>query len=363
VIRSASFFADGIDFALVALWGIAVLVPLMLFQVAVESGILSRTWRIAFRPLVRPVFVANCWSLLAGIPTMIINAGISAILLPDDLAGYFARYSLAAIVGTMIYLIITILVEGFSLWRWLKGQNPPLSRRSFWLGVILANTASYAVLAPLHYLATRPIHNVKQFTSDTAWANQPPAQIIYIDPKTQHLKSIYSDGSRAKTLVPRLVVDYIVTSNLDLILFSETNGIRYLCRPGGEATEKGNAIDLKPFAERATFGPRDKEHWNVENSSGDWKAWAEPGLGNHLRVYRTNNAQESRIYLGVNPGFLHLPDFQFAFSDPVFISNGQECLFQSGPAIYLLDIAQRRVGKVTAGTGFILITPAFAKSP
>src|SRR5436305_482310 len=102
----------------------------------------------------------------------------------------------------ILYFVITILVEGFSLRRWLKRNNLTQSSGSFWLGILLANTATYLVLAPIHYLATKPIDDVKEFTAKTGWANQPPTRIVCIDPKTHYLKYVYSDGTRTTNLVP-----------------------------------------------------------------------------------------------------------------------------------------------------------------
>jgi hypothetical protein len=216
--------ADGIDLPLVMFFGVVVLVPLMLFEVAVEGGILSRFWRIPFRGLTRVVFLANCWSLLAGVPTKILNAVIYSYLLPDDLAGYVTRYPFAVTLGTLVYFLITVLVEAFYLSRWLKRESHALSRTMFWLGVLIANIATYAVVGPVHYFATRPLNNIKEFTADTRWAMQPPTKIIYIDPETRYLKSIYSDGSKPATLVPMAVKDYLVTSNLEMILFHDQGG-------------------------------------------------------------------------------------------------------------------------------------------
>ncbi|HPY29324.1 MAG TPA: hypothetical protein PLT00_04250 [Verrucomicrobiota bacterium] len=51
----APLLADGIDVPLVFLFGVAVLVPLMAFQVGVEGAILARLWRLSFRELARGV--------------------------------------------------------------------------------------------------------------------------------------------------------------------------------------------------------------------------------------------------------------------------------------------------------------------
>jgi hypothetical protein len=357
------FFADGIDLPLVALFGIAIIVPLMLFQIAVEGGILCCAWRIPFKQLVRPVFLANCWSLVAGIPVKILNATIYSYLLPYDLAGYFARYPLAITVGTLVFLVVTILVEAVSLSRWLKREFLVRTRARIWLGVLVANIATYAVLGPLHYLGTRPVHDVKEFSTDTAWAKQPPTQIVYIDSESGHLKSIYSDGSKPATLVPQAVKDYLVTSNLDLVLFHDQQGVRWLYRTDTNQREQGDAEHAKLLNTQPIFGSEGKEDWGGNDSFKDWKAWAVPGLGNQIRVYRTNDRPNSLVRMVVNPGLLHISDFRFRLSHPAFISDGSECLFQSRDAIYLLDIEYRRVGKITNGRNFILLTPAYAKTP
>ncbi len=90
--------------------------------------------------------------------------------------------------------------------------------------MLLANLATYAVLGPVHYFATRPIHNIQEFTEDTRWAHQPPTLIIYIDTGTSHLKSILSDGSNPATIVPFPVVDYQVSADLNLCLFRGPEG-------------------------------------------------------------------------------------------------------------------------------------------
>ncbi len=103
--------ANGIDLPLLLFWGVAVFVPLMLFQIGVEGAILSRCWQIRFRELMTCVFLANCWSLLAGIPVKIFNAWFYSLMLPTDLAVFFARYPYAVTLGTLVYFFVTWLVE------------------------------------------------------------------------------------------------------------------------------------------------------------------------------------------------------------------------------------------------------------
>jgi hypothetical protein len=347
-ITPAVILADGIDFSLVFVFGVIVLVPLMLFQVAVEGGILSRLWGIPFKQLTRVVFVANCWSLVAGIPTKILNVWLYGSVLPNDLMGFFRWYPFAAAAGTLIYFVLTILVEGFYLSRHVKEAGMPNSK--FWSGVVIANLATYAVLAPLNYFGTRPDHSVRQFTANTSWAARPSAQITYIDSESGNLKSIFSDGSGKQTIVPSQVTNYIVTSNLETILFQDRAG---MTRTYQISTGKVGSTNAELEITNLLHPP--EIAWQVSDESGDRRAWAEPGLGNSLYVYRTNDNRRSSVRVAVNPGLLHLPKSPYFFSNPVFISSGRECLFECGEFVYLLDIDSRRVGKLAHGTNFALI--------
>jgi hypothetical protein len=347
-ITPAVILADGIDFSLVFVFGVIVLVPLMLFQVAVEGGILSRLWGIPFRQLTRAVFVANCWSLVAGIPTKILNSWLYDFVLPNDLMGFFKYYPLAAVAGTFIYFVITITVEGFYLSRRVKEAGMPNSK--FWRGVVIANLATYAVLAPLNYFGTRPDHSVRQFTANTSWAAKPPTQIIYIDSKSGNMKSVFSDGSDLRTLISSQVTNYIVTSNLETILFQDQAGVPHTFQTSTGKIGATNA-DLQ-ITNLLPMGHPQEIAWD---QSGERRAFAQNGLGNSLYIYRTNDNRRSSVRVAVNPGLLHIADFSYYFEHPVFLSSGRECLFECGEFVYLLDIDNRRVGMLAHGTNFALL--------
>src|SRR5437867_1555050 len=121
--------ADAIDFPVVFMFGVVVLVPLLSFQIAVEALILRYAWRLPFSEVVTFTFRANCWSLLAGIPTKILNALLYGILLPRDIPGFFARYPLAVGLGTLMYFVVTILVELVCAIRWQRTKERSITRR------------------------------------------------------------------------------------------------------------------------------------------------------------------------------------------------------------------------------------------
>lgn len=257
--------ADAINFPLVLLFGVGVLIPLLAFQVGVEGAVLARCWRIPFRELARCVFLANCWSLAAGIPVKIFNAWMYSWLLPSDLTGFFTLYPYAVALGTLIYFLVTWIVESRYAMKWLKSAGHPVSRSRLWSGVLVANLATYAVLAPVHYLATRPIHNVQEFTTNTAWANRPPTRMLYIDTATRHLQSIDSDGSQPETVVPLPVADYQVSADLNLCLFRAPGGGLYLYRRDTDSARLVWETAERYFMENVAFSP-----------SGRFVAWFEP---------------------------------------------------------------------------------------
>ena len=204
------FFADAIDIPFVLGAGVVILVPLLAFEVFAEAFVLRALWHQRFADLCRFTFFANLWSLLAGIPTKILNSFLYGLLLPEDLPGFFARYPLMAGIGSLLYFAVTIAVEGAYAFRWLRKNEHQVPSSAVWRGVLAANLATYAVLAPLHYFATRPMHQIRKFTPDTRWTQQAGVMVLFTD-QNGRLKSIHADGSAPQTLVPPGVRDYVVS--------------------------------------------------------------------------------------------------------------------------------------------------------
>ena len=466
--------ADGIDIPYVLGFGLAVLVPLMLFEVGIESFVLFKVWRLPYGNLCRYSFFANCWSLVAGIPTKILNSFLYyEFLFPKDIPGFFARYPFAITIGSLIYFVVTVLVEGTYAFRWLRRNQLAIVRRRIWRGVILANMASYAILAPLHYYVTRPINDIREFTKDARWSSHRAVKIIFTDVTNDYLKEVNIDGSDAKTIVPLAVRDYLVSADLNICLFRGKDDNLYLYRKDRNQTNliwktdarfRMDQVAFSPSAERVAFANEKEKYievidvrtgqdvhgllpaidssfdntslvwlkeeskfcvnanhkyfvaniqpkrllmvemsnntnasdWNLTIESvsdtnsleilpcygricnggcwgggDDWgalfnedkwdrlSAWSEPGLGSGLNIYRENHNRSRVLTVTVNPGLMHLATFNFG--DVAFLYGGDECLFQANDYIYLVDIGGKRVGTVTRGERFILLTPRYQK--
>lgn len=446
--------ADAIDFPLVFAYGMAVLIPLMLFQVGVEGWVFRALWHLPFKDAARFAFRANCWSLAAGIPTKILNAFVYGALLPGDIPGFFAQYPFAVALGTLIYFLVTVVVERATAIRWRGPDHQLLPDRRLWLGILSANLATYAVLAPLHYYATLPMSDAREYTRDTKWSSHLDTPVFFVDSDDGHLKLTRLGNQTATTVAPASVKDYLVSTNADVCLFRNTGGdlILYQHSSGWsnlvwqtDERYSMNQVAFSPSGERVAFASGNEDSINVLelgsgkkasaalqsdasdlnvawspdetrlyvstgrnrfaaniapdfsvrlepltgtnepallpcygrvgpgrwSGGGDWgksyrndscnqfRAWAIPGLGSSLRVYRDGSSRGKVFTMAVNPGLLHLSSIYFG--DVAFLEGCNECLVDAGGYVYLIDIERRRVGTVGRGNRFVLLTPRYQK--
>jgi hypothetical protein len=220
--------ADAIDVPYVLGFGLIVLVPLMLFEIGIEALVLNKIWHIHFWKLCRYTLIANLLSLLAGIPVKILNAWLYDFLLPDDLPGFFARYPSAVAIGSLIYFVVTLGVEGAYAFRWLRRKEHAITSGSVWKGVLLANLASYVVLAPLHYYLTRPIQQIREFSTNLSSFSRPTDKVFFTDAVTGYLKAMQLNDLSAETIVPIPIRDYLLSADLKICLFRGTNNNLYI---------------------------------------------------------------------------------------------------------------------------------------
>jgi len=83
-------------------------------------------------------------------------------------------------------------------------------------------------------LATKPTRDVREFTDDTCWAQQPVTRIYYVEEDTGNLCSINSDGQGRRVLIPDVVRDYQFRADEGWFLYR--NGSDRVCflRQGGK---------------------------------------------------------------------------------------------------------------------------------
>ena len=308
------------------------------------------------------------------------------------------------------------------------------------------------MLAPLHYIATRPIHDIREFADDTRWAQRPVTKIYYVDRDDGNLCSITTDGQDKRVLVSDTVKDYQFRSDLGWFLYRNGSNNLYILRAGGKpqvcwrtdqrftmdqaACSPDGAVvaylckvgDMKRFelilrdvasgrvvktgikthqddydTEIAwsdaphivflkTIGKVEAFHVGDDLSvsliplesvdrkllavygrfknggawwgGDDWgpspfshdksdgkEAIAYYGLESCLQVNMKNGGT---FFLADNPGLLHLPSR--AFNEVCFLGNGNELIFDDDRDVYLLDVAQRKVGWITHGSKLVTAT-------
>lgn len=303
--------ADAINLPFVLGVGLVVLIPLIIFEVFVEAFILKKAWHLPYGQLCSFAFFANLWSLLAGIPTKILNASVYSQLLPDDIPGFFARYPLAIAIGSFIYFVVTLLVEGVCASRWRQRMQLQIPAAVIWRGILLANIATYAVLAPLHYYATRPGNQIREFTNDTRWTASPGTQVLFTDASCGFLRVIQLDGTAAETIVPVPVADYLVSTNLTLCLFRGTNGCLYLYRQQGRQTNLIWKTEERFFMNQVAFSP-----------SGERVAFASE-KGNSIELVNVKTGARTRAALAEEFSF-HGPSVAWSPEEKHFYIGGFE---------------------------------------
>ncbi|MGN6555021.1 MAG: hypothetical protein ACTHLW_15035 [Verrucomicrobiota bacterium] len=251
-------FADAINIPMVLVAGLIILVPLMAFEIFVEAFVLKKLWRLRYGELCTLAFIANGWSLLAGIPIKILNVFIYERLLPQDIPGFFAGYARAAALGAFIYFAVSVLVEGAWASVWNRWKQIGLSQRQIWMGMLVANISTYVVLAPLHYYVTKPRTQIQEFRTDTKWTAHPTDRVLFVDELDSNLKSVRLDGTGAITVVPFPTTDYLVSSNLEICVFRGTNGNLYFHKVGTSQPELIWQTDERFLMRQVAFSPSGK---------------------------------------------------------------------------------------------------------
>ncbi len=225
--------ADAINFGFVAIAGVVTLVPLTLFTVLVEGIFLSIGLRLPYRRTLPISLWANLASLAAGIPVKIFNGWMYGRILPRPMAPHFRAYPWAMCLGSSIFFLVTLVTEYLVVAAWCRKRSWSVAPGRLAAFVLIANTVTYAVLAPLHYLATRPTNDVREFTDDSAWALRPTSELYYVN-GTGNLCSVTTDGKNGRVVVPDVVRDYQYVARSSIFLYR--NGDNNLCLARQDST-------------------------------------------------------------------------------------------------------------------------------
>jgi hypothetical protein len=158
--------ADGIDLPVAITYGIGIFLPLLLFNATVEAPIMARFIGMRFGDLWPSWFKANVWSLLAGIPALILNEALTGWFLPAELGRRFRAYSFFLVLFILVFFAATCLAEFLYARRIVRKTGIKVGHSAIAKGVFWSNLASYAVLGPVYFAISHPHTEVREFSPE-----------------------------------------------------------------------------------------------------------------------------------------------------------------------------------------------------
>ena len=294
--------ADGIDLPILLGFGLGIFLPLLLFNAAIEAPIMGRFLGIKLSDLWWPWFKANVWSLLGGIPALVINELLAGWLLPTELVRRFQVYPLFLVLFAAVFFAATWLVEFVCARSIVRRQGVKVERATLVKAVLLANVASYAILGPAFCVLQYPRPEVREFTRDTRWAKQPALAVVAVGP-TGRLETATADGKNHRVILPYEVRDFVVSADLKTVLYRGQDDRFYSYRNGTNALmpELGfwcrtPEMDFSPSGRYAAFLNQETKVIRIFDSmSGQFKDV--PTFGDGYRCSVVWSSKEDTIYL------------------------------------------------------------------
>jgi hypothetical protein len=251
--------ADGIDLPVLIGDGVGILVPLLAFNATMEAPIMGRFLGVRFSELWWPWFKANVWSLLSGIPVLFVDGALKEWWVPTELGARVRVYPIFLFVSILIYLLATVLVEFLYARRLVREAEPRIAKGKLLKAVALANVASYVVLGPVFYVFEYPRTDIREFTANTSWANQPALTVLAVGPEGR-LERADLSGQDRRVVLPHVVQDYVVSSNLTSALYRGEGDRFYLFQSGTNVTIpelgfwcRAPEMDFSPAGRYAAF--------------------------------------------------------------------------------------------------------------
>jgi len=186
---------------------------------------------IKFSELWPPWFKANVWSLLAGIPTVVLNEALTGWFLPGELGRRHRAYPFFLALFILVFFAFTCLVEFLYARKIVRKTGVQVGRTTMAKGVLLANLASYIVLGPVYFFIEYPRTDVREFKSGTSWVKNGTLTVVAIGAKGQ-LEAATADGRNHRVVVPHEVRDYVLSADLAQVLYRGAGDRFYLFKGG-----------------------------------------------------------------------------------------------------------------------------------
>lgn len=294
--------ADGIDLPILITYGVGIFLPLLLFNATVEAPIMGRFLGIKFSELWPSWLKANVWSLLAGIPALILNEALTGWFLPAELGRRVRAYPLFLVLFIFVFFAATCLAEFLYARRVVRKAGVQVRRCAMVRGVVLANLASYAVLGPVYFFIEYPRMEIREFMPDARWAKEPKLTVVAVGAGGR-LESASADGQNHRVVVPHEVRDYVVSADLAQVLYRGAGDRFYFFKGGTNQPVpelgfwcRAPEMDFSPTGRYAAFFKRDAHQVRVFDSvTGQFKDV--PTFGDGIDCVLVWSSKEDTLYL------------------------------------------------------------------
>jgi len=204
-------------------------------------------------------FKANVWSLVAGIPALMLNEALTGWFLPGELGQRNRAYPLFLLLFILVFFSATCFAEFLYGQRIMRKSGAHIGRAALFKGVLLANLVSYAVLGPVYFLIEYPRSGIQEFAPDTSWFKNPALTVLAVDHNGQ-LEAATTGGHNSRIIVPHEVQDYVLSADLAQVLYRGVNDRLYFFARGTNLMVpelgfrcRAPEMDFSPAGKRAAF--------------------------------------------------------------------------------------------------------------
>jgi len=247
-------------------------------------------------------FKANVWSLLTGIPALMLNEALTGWFLPAELGKRVRAYPFFLVLFIFVFLAATCLAELLYARKVVRKAGIHVGLAARVKGVLLANLASYVVLGPVYFLLAHPKTDVREFTVDAHWAKEPALTVVAVGPGGR-LEAGTVDGHTHRVVVPHEVRDYVVSADLAQVLYRGADDHFFFFKNGTNQTIpepsfwcRAPEMDFSPAGKYAAFFKRDTCQVRVfESATGQFKDV--PAFGERFDWTLAWSSREDTLYL------------------------------------------------------------------
>ena len=263
--------ANGIAFPVLVFLGIIYYGPLILLITTVEWYVIGRWFGMRSPKLFRSIVVANILSTILG---AVVQCGQDGILYAagatESIPAFVRAYRWVGPVVLFAFWVESVVVEGLWLGRRRAREKLNQPRRRVWKAVLVANFASYLLIAPWLFYVNRPAFDGVMLTDNADWTVNPDQIVYYLDKDTRYICRMPLAGGEPRTLVAHPARAFLVSNDENALVFVSGDGSLYAWRTGDASptlireSDTGllmRCVSLSPDNGRLAFiGPNSHQH-------------------------------------------------------------------------------------------------------